>query len=202
MENPAAIPASVVAWIDWIVAFFAADGNSYLSLLGDDENIVNYVVRGKKKGGLPTAVEFALLNPGLRGWVTGRSSHEIELALGVAANKAKCCPRTRDLVFKLANRTPYLIAASFVEVTKLVLAALGLNPPQPAVLETVAVAIRKGLDAPDKIGFAYRRPIVRSRVVIHRNFTDLLGAPADAAGLDYATALTHTTARIAFAEAD
>jgi hypothetical protein len=200
--NPAAIPTSVVAWIDWIVAFFASDEDSYLSLLGDDADIVNYVVRGKKRGGPPTPSEFALLNAGLKAWVTGRSFHEIELALGVAANKVKCCPRARDLVLKLANRNLYLIAASFVEVAKLVLAGQGVNPPQPAVLETLAVAIRKGLDTPDKIAFNYRRPTVRSRVLIHRSFTQLLGAPADTGGLDYAAILTHTSARIAFVEAD
>ena len=200
--NPAAIPTSVVGWIDWIVAFFTTDEDSYLSLLGDDADIVNYVVRGKKRGGPPTAAEFALLNAGLRAWVTGDSFHEIELALGVAANKVKCCPRARDLVLKLANRSLYLIAASFVEVAKLVFAASGVNAPQPAVLETLAVAIRKGLDTPDKIAFAYRRPTLRSRVLIHRSFSELLGAPADTMGLDYATVLTHTTTRIAFAQAD
>jgi ATP-dependent RNA helicase HelY len=200
--NPAVIPTSVVAWIDWIVAFFAADEDSYMSLLGDDADIVNYVVRGKKSGGPPTAAEFTLLKAGLNAWVTGRSFHEIELALGVAANNVKRCQRARDLVLKLANRSLYLIASSLVEVAKLVLAAQGVNPPQPAVLEILAVAIRKGLDTPDKIAFAYRRPNLRSRVLIHRSFTELLGAPGDTAGLDYAAVLMHTTARIAFAVAD
>ena len=196
--NPAAIPTSVVAWIDWIVDFFAADEESYLSLLGDDADIVNYVVRGKKKRAPPTAAEFALLKAGLKAWVTGRSFREIELALGVAANKVKCCPRARDLVLKLANRSLYLIATSFVAVANLVLAAQAVNSSKPAVLETLAVAIRKGLDTPDKIAFAYRRPALRSRVLIHRSFTALLGTPSDTTGLDYATVLTQTTARLAF----
>jgi hypothetical protein len=70
-----------------------------------------------------------------------------------------------------------------------------MNAPQPAVLETLAVAIRKGLDTPDKIAFAYRRPTVRSRVLIHRSFSELLGAPADTTGLDYATVLTFQRTR-------
>ena len=160
----------------------------------------NYLVRGKKKGGPPTAEEFALLKAGLRAWVTGASFHQIELALGVAANKVKTCSRARDLVLKLANRSLYLIAASLVEVAKLVLATQNRQAPQPAVLETLAVAIRKGLDTPDKVAFAYRRPTLRSRVLIHRSFAQLLGAPADTANLDYAAVLTLTTARIAFAD--
>jgi ATP-dependent RNA helicase HelY len=179
--NPAAIPPSVVAWIDWIVSFFMADEESYLLLLGDAADIVNYVVRGKKKGGPPTSAEFGFLGAGLKAWVAGRSFREIELALGVAADKVKCCPRARDLVLKLANRSFYLIAASLVEVARLVYAANGMSASHPSVLETLAVAIRKGLDTPDKIAFAYRRPTVRSRVLIHRAFLELLGAPADLA---------------------
>ncbi len=198
-ENPASIPTSVVDWIDWITRFFISNQDSYLSLLGDDADIVKQVVRGRKTGGPITIEEFGLLNAGLRAWVTGLPFQEIELALGVAAGREKSCPRARDLVLKLANRSLYLIAASFVEVAKLVLAAQNINSPKPAVLETLAVAIRKGLDTPDKVAFAYRRPALRSRVVIHRGFAELFGTPLDTTGLDYATVLTQTTARLAFA---
>jgi hypothetical protein len=200
--NPAAIPTSVVGWIDWIVDFFESDNDSYEALLGEDADIVNYVVRGKKKGGRPTAAEFTCLKAGLRAWVRGSSFHDIEIALGVAAAKVKRCPRARDLVLKLANRSLYLIAASIVEVAKIVLVAAGIDASQPAVLETLAVAIRKGLDTPDKIAFAYRRPNLRSRVLIHRGFATLLGAPAETAGFDYATVLTQTTARLDFAQVE
>jgi ATP-dependent RNA helicase HelY len=99
--NPAAIPTSVVGWIDWIVAFFNSHRDSYQSLLGDDADIVNFVVRGKKKGGLPTAAEFASFRAGLRAWVNGNSFRDIEIALGAPADKVKCCPRARDLTLKL-----------------------------------------------------------------------------------------------------
>jgi ATP-dependent RNA helicase HelY len=195
--NPAAIPSSVISWIDWIVDFFVANEDAYLGLLGDDADIVNLVVRGKKKGGPPTAEEFALLKAGLRAWVTGASFRQIELALGVVPNKVKTCPRARDLALKLANRSLYLIAASFVEVAKLVLTTLNLEPVQPAVLQTLAVAIRKGLDAPDKVAFAYRRQTLRSRVLIHRSFVQMLGPPTNTERLNYETVLMQTTARIA-----
>jgi hypothetical protein len=197
--NPASIPASVVDWIDWIMDFFTSDQDSYRSLLGDDAEVVKQVVRGRKTGGSPTAAEFGLLKAGLRAWVTGRSFHDIELALGVAPDRVKSCPRARDLILKLANRSLYLIAGSFVEVAKLVLAAQNVAAPQPAVLETLAVSIRKGLDTPEKVAFAYRRPALRSRVLIHRGFAALFSTPSDTAGLDYATVLTLTTARLAFA---
>jgi ATP-dependent RNA helicase HelY len=197
--DPAIIPDSIIGWIDWIVDFFASDASSYQALLGDDAETVNFVVRGKKKGGPPTAQEFALLKAGLRASIMGRLFKDIEAALGVPQRKIKRCPRARDLVLKLANRRLYLIAASIVEVARLVFEARGTNPPQPAILETLAIAIRKGLDTPDKIAFAYRRPAIRSRVLLHRNFAAVLGAPAAPAGLDYAAILTQLTGRIEFA---
>ncbi|XSC42159.1 hypothetical protein ACF1BQ_026935 [Bradyrhizobium sp. RDT10] len=200
--NTAAIPDTIIGWVDWIVDFFAADLASYEALMGEDASIVNYVVRGKKKGGNPTAKEFELLKSGLRGWVTGRPFLEIEKALGVPAGKIKYCPRARDLVLKLANRNLYLIAASIVEVAKITLKAQGISASQPSVLETLSVAVRKGLDTPDKIAFAYRRPAIRSRVLLHQNFATLLGTPADLTGLDYDAVLAQTTARLAFAASE
>src|SRR5262249_15325585 len=122
----------------------------------------------------------------------------MEVALAVGPPKSRSGPRSRDLVLKLANRSLYLVAASMAEVARVTYAGLGINAPQPAVLETLPVAIRKGLDSPDKIAFAYRRPAIRSRVLLHERFAATLGAPADIAGLDYATVLAQTTARLAF----
>src|SRR5271169_378075 len=103
-----------------MVDFFQSDQASYEALLGEDASIVNYVIRGKKKGGSPNAEEFSRLKEGLRAWIKGQPLREIELALGVPSNKLKCCPRARDLVLKLANRSLYLIGTSLVEVAKAV----------------------------------------------------------------------------------
>jgi ATP-dependent RNA helicase HelY len=196
--DPSAIPDTIASWIDWIIDFFASDLGSYEALLGDDANTVNFVVRGKKKGGLPSPQEFTLLKAALRAWLTGRPFKDMEAALGVAPQKIRHCPRSRDLVLKLANRSLYLVAASMAEVARVTYAGLGITAPQPAVLETLPVAIRKGLDTPDKIAFAYRQPSIRSRVLLHERFASTLGAPSNLAGLDYATVLAHTTARLAF----
>jgi ATP-dependent RNA helicase HelY len=193
---PASIPNTILGWADWLVDFFQSDVGSYEALLGSDAPTVNYVVRGKKKGGHPTAQEFGLLKEGLHAWLTGRPLREIETALGVPNNKLKCCPRARDLILKLANRSLYLICASMVELARSVLDAQGLVIPQPSVLETLAVAIRKGLDTPDKVAFAYRRPSIRSRVLLHSSFASDIGEPMILHGQDYATVLTETTARL------
>jgi len=198
-DDPAAIPDTILSWSDWLVDFFQSDTASYESLLGEDAETVNYVVRGKKKGGPPTDGEFELLKVALRAWLTGLPLQEIETALGVPNNKLKCCPRARDLVLKLANRSLYLIGASMVEIARSVLTAQGLVAPQPAVLETLPVAIRKGLDTPDKVAFAYCRPSVRSRVLMHTNFAATIGEPILLHGQDYAMVLADITRRLMFA---
>jgi ATP-dependent RNA helicase HelY len=198
-ENPAAIPNTILEWSDWLIEFFHSDIASYKALLAVDAPTVNYVVRGKKKGDPPTAGEFERLKRGFRAWLTGRPLCEIETSLGVAKERIKHCPRARDLVLKLANRSFYLIAASVVEVARNVLAAQGAAAMQPSVLETLAVAIRKGLDTPDKVAFAYRRPTIRSRVLLHASFARVLGESLPLQGQDYATILTQTTTRLGFA---
>lgn len=196
--NITAIPASIPAWVDWIVDFFVSDTMSFEALLGNDTSTVTYVVRGKKTGGDLTPAEFSRLKAGLQAWISGRPFNEIELALGAAAARVKRCPRARDLVLKVANRSLYLIGAAIVEVAKGVYAAASLQPPQPAVLDTLAFALRKGLDTPDKIAFAHRRPTIRSRVLIHRSFAQELGTPAPLAGETFEAVLSQTTARLAF----
>ena len=201
-SDPTAIPSTIVGWIDWMVDFFASDLACYESFLAEDVGTVNYVVRGKQSGGHPSAEEFARLKAGLRSWVTGRPFNEIEASLGVPPTKLRHCPRSRDLVLKLASRRLYLVAASMVEVARMIIARLSVAAPQPSVLETMPVAIRKGLDAPDKVAFAYHRPGIRSRVLLHQRFALTLGSPADVTGLDYATVLARTTARLALVPGD
>jgi hypothetical protein len=70
--------------------------------------------------------------------------------------------------------------------------------------ELLDVAFRKSFDL--SIGYWGRRVAVVQMVMAADRFADqdrlLLGGPAESAGLDYATVLAQTTARIAFAEAD
>lgn len=199
-EDPMSIPSTILDWSDWIVDFFQADHAHYEALLGEDAATVVSIVRGKKKGGAPTAVEFETLKLGLRAWLTGRPFCEIESALGVQDNKRKYCPRARDLALKVANRSLYVVAASMGEVARAVLSALGLVAPQPSVLEVLAVAIRKGLDTPDKVAFAHLRPSIRSRVLLHSRFTATLGDPMPLQGQDYLTVREQTNTRLMFAQ--
>jgi stage V sporulation protein SpoVS len=134
----------------------------------------------------------------LRAWVTGQSFDRIEVALGVAAEDVDACMRSRDLVLKLANRQLYMVAAAIAELVKEKLAALEVQAVNPAVLEILAIAIRRGWDTPEKAAFAYRHPAIRGRVAAHRAYADRLGAPAPTLGRTFAEVLDLLDAQLAF----
>ena len=157
-----------------------------------------YVMRGKKSGPPPTAGELQLLKAGLRAWLAGSPLCDVERALGVDEEDIGSSPRSRDLALKLANRSLYLIVAAVAEAARVVLSRNPGTAFQPAVLETLPIAFRKGLDAPDKVAFAAIETQLRSRVVIHRTFAQRLGAPVALHGRDFAAIKDDVSMRLAF----
>lgn len=194
----AALPSTVPDWCDWIVDQFAAEPAILEALMGHDADVVKAVCRGSKSAPALTPLEFARLKAGLRAWVTGQPFDLIEVALGVAAEDVDACMRTRDLVLKLANRQLYMVAAATAELVKEKLAALEVPAVNPAVLEILPIAIRRGWDTPEKAAFAYRHPAIRGRVAAHRAFADRLGAPAPTLGRTFAEVLNLVDAQLAF----
>jgi len=194
----AALPSTVPDWCDWIVDRFAAEPAVLEALMGQDVDTVKAVCRGTKS--LPALIpaEFERLKAGLRAWVTGQPFDRIEVALGVAADEVDACMRSRDLVLKLANRRLYLVAAAIAELVKEKLAALEINAVNPAVLEILPIAIRRGWDTPEKAAFAHRHPGIRGRVAAHRAFAARLGAMAPTVGRTFAEVLNRVDAHLAF----
>ena len=132
-------------------------------------------MRGSKTGGASTAEEMALLKTGLAAWLEGEPFSRIEASLGVPAAKIGVCKRARDLINQIANRQLYMVAAAASEVIRQTHVAKERVAVNPAVLETLAYAIRRGLDSPEKVAFAYRTPGARSRVLLHRAFAEKVG---------------------------
>lgn len=198
----AALPASIVTWSDWFIDFFRDDLQSFKALFGRDVDVVQAVVRGVKTGGLPSAAEFEKLKAGMRAWLSGRPLSAIEAALGVAPDRVGVCKRARDLVLKLANRRLYMVAAAVSELAKVRLAEAGAVSANPAVLEVLAVAFRKGFDTPEKVAFAQLSPKIRSRVLVHKAYARRFGAPEPVGGRDYRAVLSSAELRLSFAHPD
>jgi ATP-dependent RNA helicase HelY len=194
--DPTQIPQSIVAWSDWLIDFFAADRASYAALMESDVSTALYVMRGSKQGGPLTNQEFAKLRAAMRLWLSGRPYSEIEVALGATAAEIKNCPRTRDLILKLANRRLYLIFSSVAEIAKQIYSAADIAVPQMSVLETLAVAIRKGFDTPDKVAYDHIQRTIRSRVVAHASFANAFPTPLMLQGQSYQIVMDQVSMRL------
>jgi hypothetical protein len=180
------LPETIAEWCDWTFDFLASEPTRLEACFGPDAGTLTYIVRGKKTGGPLTKKEYETIKSGVRAWISGKPLREIELALGVDKKKLRACPRARDLALKIAPRPLYLLLAAVSEIVPLALASGGHMYPQPAVLETLAVSSRKGLDTPDKAAFALKRTGIRSRVLIHTAFAKEIGHPMKLAGQDFA----------------
>lgn len=192
------LPSTVRGWMEWLIDFMIADRASYASLFGSAVETVKAVTRGVKSEEASTEEEMQLLKTGLAAWLTGQPFNEIEKALGVSTAKVGVCKRARDLINQVANRQLYMIASAASEVIRQTLAAQERVAENPAVLEILSYAIRRGLDTPEKVAFAYRTPSARSRVLIHRAFAERVGNRAPKLGSDFERVMSHIDAVLAF----
>ncbi len=197
-----ALPSTVCGWMEWLVDFMIADRDSYSLLFGSAVETVKAVTRGSKTGGESTGQEMALLKTGLAAWLRGEPFYQIEASLGVPVAKIGICKRTRDLVNQIANRQMYMVAAAASEVIQQALATKGKVAANPAVLEILPYAIRRGLDSPEKVAFAYRTPSARSRVLLHRAFAEKVGEREPMLGHDFEQVMRHLDAVLAFGSLD
>lgn len=192
------LPPTIIGWCEWLVDFFIVDRVSYALLFGSDVETVKAVTRGHKTGGDITDAELTLLKPGLRAWLSGEPFTAIEVALGVDPAKVRTCKRARDFVLRLMNRRLYMIAGAVTALVQHVLAENGRVSPNPAVLEILGVAVRKGLDLPEKVALAHRSPSIRSRVVLHRSYAASTVNRPDQLSADFQTILRSIDAHLAF----
>ncbi|MES1973323.1 MAG: DEAD/DEAH box helicase [Pseudomonadota bacterium] len=193
-----ALPTTIIEWCDWLVDFLIADRASYALLFGSDVETVKAVTRGKKTGGDSTDAEMALLKPALRAWLTGAPFATIEAALGVPQAKIKTCKRSRDFALRLMNRRFYMITGALTALVQHALQEAEKVSANPAVLEILSIAVRKGLDSPDKVAFAHRSTAIRSRVVMHRSYVERMPDRPDQMGADFQTILRSIDAHLAF----
>jgi ATP-dependent RNA helicase HelY len=96
------------------------------------------------------------------------------------------------------NRRFYMIAGALTALVQHALQEAEKVSANPAVLEVLSVAIRKGLDSPDKVAFAHRKTALRSRVAIHRSYRELMPNRSDQIGADFQTVLRSIDAHLAF----
>jgi ATP-dependent RNA helicase HelY len=183
----ASLPDTITGWSDWLIDFLAANEHHLGLMLASEIEVLKFVARGEKVGGPITLAEFASLKKGVRAWLEGLPLNGIEKALGAPDVRLGRCPRARDLVLKVANRTFYLIIGAISDLAVRAYESDSRLPPNPAVLETLSVAFRKGFDTPAKVALADLRPEIRSRVLLHVAYHNRYSTFESEPGSDYTT---------------
>jgi ATP-dependent RNA helicase HelY len=87
------------------------------------------------------------------------------------------------------NRRFYMIAGALTALVQHELQEAAKVSANPAVLEILAIAIRKGLNSPEKVAFAHRSRWIRSRVIMHRSYAERITNQPDELGADFQTIL-------------
>jgi superfamily II DNA/RNA helicase len=164
------LPTDVEGWLEWTLRWLGDDKDARESLLHD----VNRAILGacgRRRDGDVTATELSLILPGLLAWIHGRPLVDIEAELGGEPQSTtftkRICPRARELVGSVIPR-----GLSFVVgLVSHVVGEMDLIPEQDGLntqlIESLATAVRKGYDTPDKVTFAGEHPTVLSRVQMH-----------------------------------
>jgi hypothetical protein len=129
---------------------------------------------GKRaKDGVETGDILKLL-PALKAWVTGRTVREVEIALGGTPDQnsgnRRICPRARDLLGALIPRGLSFTLGLISKVMKDLETAETHPDIDMNLIETLAAAVRKGYDSPEKLAFASQHRSILSRVQMHAAF--------------------------------
>ncbi len=170
-ESTGSLPIDVEGWLRWTLRWLGEDQEAREALLHD----VNGAILGAcglRKDGQIAESELSLILPGILAWIHGRPLSEIEVELGGEPQSTiftkEICPRTRELVGAVIPR-----GLSFVvSLVSHIVAEMGVYDSRDGadaeLIESLAAAVRKGYDTPDKLRFAGQNPTVLSRVQMHR----------------------------------
>jgi hypothetical protein len=169
-ESTGSLPIDVEGWLRWTLRWLGDDQEAREALLHDVNGAILGAC-GHPKDGQITASELTLILPGILAWIRGRPLSDIEVELGGEPQSTnftkRICPRARELVGTIIPR-----GLSFVVgLISHIVAEMGVLDSRDGgdadLIESLATAVRKGYDTPDKVMFAGQNPTVLSRVQMH-----------------------------------
>lgn len=166
-------PASIVGWLEWTLSWLDQDENARDALFGDVRSDICAMLGKPAKQGVESGDFIKLLLP-LKAWVTGKTVREIEIALGgtpdADSERQRICPRARELLGALVPRGLSFTLGLISKVMK----DLETGETHPhidmSLIETLAAAVRKGYDSPEKLAYASQHKLILSRVQMHAAF--------------------------------
>ena len=166
-------PNSILGWLEWTLSWLDQDENARNALFGDVGSNISAMLGKPAKQGVMRG-DFVKLLPALKAWITGKPIREIEIALGgtpdADSEKQRICPRARELLGALIPRGLSFTLSLISKVMK-DWEATDIHPRiDTHLIETLAAAVRKGYDSPEKLTFAFQHKSILSRVQMHAAF--------------------------------
>lgn len=164
------LPVTIQGWAFWIIEWLKENRDAAEFCFGYDLSKA-YKAVGKKKRDIFAENDFDLLFLGLQAWTSGEPINVINEALGADNSKDIKCTRARILVTDIAPRSFAFFINIVTQITTILFSENEVLPSNPAVLECVSTAVRKGYDTPEKLAFAdLNKGNFLSRVEAHQNF--------------------------------
>jgi hypothetical protein len=166
-------PTSILGWLEWALSWLDQDENARDALFRDVASDICAMLGKPAKVGVKSG-DFMKLLPALKAWITGKAVREIEIALGgnpdAGSERQRICPRARELLGALIPRGLSFTLGLIAKVMK----DLQTTETHPDIdmplIETLAAAVRKGYDSPEKLAYASEHKTVLSRVQMHVAF--------------------------------
>jgi hypothetical protein len=162
-----ALPTSILAWLEWTLSWLDQDENAREALFGDVESDICAMLGKPTKEGVNSG-DFIKLLPALKAWIAGKTIREIEIALGgtpdAASERQRICPRARELLGALIPRGLSFTLGLISKVMKDLEAGHTHPDVNMHLIETLAAAVRKGYDTPEKLTYASQHKSILSRV--------------------------------------
>ena len=167
------LPTSVVSWVHFIFGWLQEDVAARNHLLTDVREAALKATGAATTSKLMKST-LVDIEPAVIAWLQGEPLNAIELILkgdpdATAPTKA-ICPRARELASTFVVRGLSFIAGVVARMVMDMDLTSDDDPEASQVVQSLAAAVRRGFDSPEKLAFANGHPQVLGRVELHRMY--------------------------------
>lgn len=165
------LPTSVVDWVHFIFEWLQEDVAARDHLLAGVREAALKAIGAATTSKLKKSTLVAI-EPAVMAWLHGEPLNAIERILkgdpdAKAPTKA-ICPRARELASTFVVRGLSFIAGVVARMVMDMDLTSDGDPEASQVVQSLAAAVRRGFDSPEKLAFANGHPQVLGRVELHR----------------------------------
>jgi superfamily II DNA/RNA helicase len=166
-------PPTTEGWRAWMLAWLRANAEDIPQLIRQEslEGIFGSTYKkldSDKAKGLYAVEEFERLLPA---WMAGATLAALEQDAGTAPNRLGKCETAREFVLRIVPEFAYLYGI----LPQLYATLFPLEPAVPIALVTLGVAVREGVDRPEKVALRQVRSRRLNRIAVHHEYQNIAG---------------------------